>query len=415
MDFEKLKEWDQADPMKSFRQEFHIPTKNGNTVIYFCGNSLGLQPKRTEKFIQQELENWKEKGVEGHFTGEKPWVSYHQLAKKALGHLVGANETEVQAVGSLTTNLHLLLATFYQPKGKRVKLIIEKGAFPSDFYAAHSHMKMKGINPEEHLIELEPTKGGDYLPMEEIEEAISTAGDQLALVLMPGVQYYSGQFFDIGRITKAAHRTGALAGFDLAHAIGNMPMTLHDDQADFAVWCSYKYLNSGAGGIGGMFIHEKHATNTELPRLSGWWGHDAKERFKMANRINPIPDIDGWQLSNANVLSSAAHLAALSIFEEAGIDNLRTKSLKMIDWLCQELEKFTDDIQIITPRNPSERGCQLSLYVKNKGKAAYDELSRNGVICDWREPNVIRIAPTPLYNTFEEMGRFIQLLKTALE
>ncbi len=414
MDFDKLKEWDQADPLASFRQEFHIPVKNGKSVIYFCGNSLGLQPRRTEKFILEELRNWKERGVEGHFTGQRPWVSYHHLAKRALGQLVGAKEAEVQAVGSLTTNLHLLLASFYQPLGKRIKLIIEKGAFPSDFYAAHSHMKMKGIDPEEHLIELEAKGGADCLPIEEIEEAIAAAGDQLALVLMPGIQYYTGQFFDIGKITKAAHEVGALAGFDLAHAIGNMPMTLHEDQADFAVWCSYKYLNSGAGGIGGMYIHEKHATNTELPRLSGWWGHDATERFKMANRISPIPDIDGWQLSNANVLSSAAHLASLSLFEEAGMDALRAKSVKMTYWLYSELEKFSEKIRIITPKNQNERGCQLSLFMSSKGKEVYDELSRNGVICDWREPNVIRIAPAPLYNTFEEIGRFMQLLKAVL-
>lgn len=411
MDFDVLRKWDQEDLLRDFRDEFHIPEKDGRSVIYFCGNSLGLQPKRTQRFIDEELVKWQNRGVEGHFTGDKPWVSYHQLAKKALGNLVGAKENEVQAVGSLTTNLHLLLGTFYQPRGKRVKMIIEKGAFPSDFYAAHSHMELKGVDPTEHLVELKPKDGGVYLSQVEIEEAMAEAGEELALILMPGIQYYTGQFFNIGAITESAHELGAIAGFDLAHAVGNMPMNLHDDQADFAVWCSYKYLNSGPGGIGGMFIHEKHGQNTSLPRMSGWWGHDAKARFEMANEINPIPNVDGWQLSNANVISLAAHLASLEVFGEAGIQRLREKSLKMTDWLLGALSEFSSEISILTPEKADERGCQLSLFVNTRGKEAYDELASCGVICDWREPNVIRIAPTPLYNTFEEMGEFVKILK----
>lgn len=411
MDINTLKQLDQTDPLRRFRDEFHLPMKDGKPAIYFCGNSLGLQPKRTADYLQRELDLWRTHGVEGHFTGDMPWVSYHEWAKKPLGHLVGANENEVQAVGSLTSNLHFLLASFYQPLGKRVKVIIEAGAFPSDFYAVHSHMGMKGVNPDTHLIQLKPKKGGDYLPNEEIIHTINELGDELALVLMPGVQYYSGQFFDIKKIAEAAHKVGAYAGFDLAHAIGNLPMHLHDDGVDFAVWCSYKYLNSGPGGIGGMYIHERHASDRNFPRLSGWWGHDAKQRFKMENKLNPIPNIDGWQLSNANVLSTAAHLASLWLFEEAGIENLRAKSVKMVDWLATELKRFADVIQIITPMNPTERGCQLSLFVlHSNGKQLFDKMSARGLIADWREPNVIRIAPTPMYNTFEELGQFIELL-----
>lgn len=414
MDIADLKALDAQDPLRHFQDEFHFPQKNGKKVIYFCGNSLGLQPKRTERYLQEELNAWKERGVEGHFTGDKPWVSYHEWAKKPLAHLVGAKPDEVQAVGSLTTNLHLLLASFYQPSGKRVKVIIEHGAFPSDFYAAHSHMKMKGVNPDEHLIELKSSSGADYLPNEEIIDVIRSTGEELALVLLPGVQYYTGQFFDIAKITEAAHEVGAYVGFDLAHAIGNLPMHLHQDQVDFAVWCTYKYLNSGPGGIGGMFVHEQHASDKNFPRLSGWWGHDAKERFEMRNRINPIPNVDGWQLSNANVLSTAAHLASLSLFEEAGIENLRTKSKKMTAWLVDALEPFGDKIEILTPRNPEERGCQLSLFVKvPQGKKVFERLHDEGIIADWREPNVIRIAPTPLYNSYEELGIFIQKLKAA--
>lgn len=416
MDINALKQLDQTDPLRRFRDEFHIPERDGKPCIYFCGNSLGLQPKQTEEYLKRELLAWQRNGVEGHFTGDMPWVSYHEWAKKPLGHLVGAGEHEVQAIGSLTANLHFLLASFYQPKDKRVKVIIEAGAFPSDFYAVHSHMAMKGVNPEEHLIELKPSLGGDYLPNEEVIAKISELGDELTLVLMPGIQYYTGQFFDIKKITEAAHQVGAYAGFDLAHAVGNMPMHLHDHQADFAVWCTYKYLNSGPGGIGGMYIHESHSANKDFPRLSGWWGHDAKSRFKMANEINPIPNIDGWQLSNANVLSTAAHLASLALFEEAGIENLRTKSIRMFDWLSNELKRFADVIEIITPLNEPERGCQLSLFVKSRdGKQLFEKMTERGLIADWREPNVIRIAPTPMYNTFEELGLFIQLLEAVID
>lgn len=415
MQLEELKELDRNDPLRHFRDKFYIPKENGKEVIYLCGNSLGLMPKQTESYLKMELDVWREKGVKGHFTGDNPWVSYHELAKEGLAKLVGANQDEVQAVGSLTTNLHLLLASFYQPKGKRVKVIIESGAFPSDFYAVYSHMKMKGINPDKHLIELKAKNGNEYLPNEEVIDEIHAQGDELALVLMPGVQYYTGQFFNIEGITEAAHKVGAYAGFDLAHTIGNLPLTMHDHQADFAVWCTYKYLNSGPGGIGGMFIHKKHASNMDFPRLSGWWGHNAQERFKMANRINPIPTVDGWQLSNANVLSSASHLASLTIFDEAGIKRLREKSVKMVEWLETELKNLGNQIEILTPSNPEERGCQLSIFIKTRGgKKIFDYLDAKGIITDWREPNVIRVAPVPLYNTFGEMGTFVEMTKKAL-
>lgn len=414
MDYDQLDIWDTEDELGHFRDRFHFPEKKGERAVYLCGNSLGLQPRSVKDFLDFELNAWRDKGVEGHFTGDKPWVSYHELAKKSLAGIVGAKPDEVQAIGSLTSNLHLLLASFYQPAGDRVKVIIESGAFPSDFYAVHSHMKMKGVDPEEHLIELKAKDGSDYLPNAEVISSIKEIGEELALVLMPGVQYYTGQFFDIGAITSVAHHVGAFAGFDHAHAIGNVPLDMHAHEVDFAVWCTYKYLNSGPGGIGGMFIHEKHASNREFPRLSGWWGHDAKERFEMANRINPIPTVDGWQLSNVNVLSSAAHLASLEIFDEAGMDKLRQKSVRMTSWLYAALEEFEEEIELITPKNMDERGCQLSLYLKKQGKEVFDRISQKGVICDWREPNVIRIAPVPLYNTFAELGKFVDTLKEAL-
>lgn len=416
MQFDELRELDQNDPLNYFRDQFHIPRENEKELIYFCGNSLGLQPKRTSEYLNLELKAWREKGVKGHFTGRKPWVSYHELAKNVLSHLVGARPTEVQAVGSLTSNLHLLLSSFYQPKGKRIKVIIESGAFPSDFYAMYSHMSIKGVNPVDHLIELKAKNEKHYLPTEEIIEKITEIGDELALVLMPGVQYYTGQFFDIKKITTAAHAVGSYVGFDLAHAIGNLPLNLHGDETDFAVWCSYKYLNSGPGGIGGMFIHEKHAINSNFPRLSGWWGHDAKDRFKMTNEISPIPTIDGWQLSSTNVLSTAAHLASLAIFEKVGIEQLRAKSIRMIHQLEIELIKLGGQIEIITPNNPKERGCQLSIFMKKvSGRKVFDYLDEHGIVADWREPNVIRITPVPLYNTFLELGRFIEIFKKAID
>ncbi len=406
-------ELDEQDPQKVFRSQFHFPKRNGKDAIYFCGNSLGLQPKVTESYIQRELDCWKEHAVEGHFTGNTPWVSYHQLSKKSLSRLTGGLEHEVVSMNNLTTNLHLLLASFYQPSGKRVKLMIEGGAFPSDHYAAESHMRRVGISPEEHLITLTPESGKTFTT-EEIISAIRAHGEELALVLFPGVQYYTGQYFDMKAISKAAHEVGAFAGFDLAHAMGNLPLTLHEDDIDFATWCSYKYVNSGPGGISGIFVHEKHGNNPNFPKLTGWWGHDTKTRFQMDNQFVPNPGVDGWMLSNMNIISAAAHLASLSIFDKTSMDELREKSIKLtgyLEYLLLNDPIAAKHIEILTPANPEERGCQLSVFIDKNGKAIFDGLIDAGVILDWREPNVIRVAPTPLYNSFTDVWRFCDIFK----
>ncbi len=417
---EKAKALDASDELSSFQEQFFFPQKKGTRCLYFRGNSLGLQPVITRQFIEEELENWKNKGADGHVSGEKPWVRYHLNTKKALAKLVGANsDDEVVAMNNLTTNLHLAMSSFYKPSGRRRKILIERGAFPSDFYAVHSQIANNNLSPKENLIELVPRDGSDYLPTKEIIEKIHEIGDELALVMFPGVQYYTGQFFNIEAISKAAHEVGAYVGYDLAHAIGNIPMTLHKDQVDFAVWCSYKYLNSGPGGVGGLFVHERHLKNKNLPRLSGWWGHDAKGRFKIDdNQINPIPKVDGWMLSNLNILSHAAHLASLSMFDEADISRLRAKSIKLTGFLEELLineGSISSYIELITPSKPEERGCQLSFSLTHHGKGVYDRLTEKGVSLDWREPNFIRVAPVPLYNSFEDVAHFVRLLIAAFQ
>lgn len=413
----RAKELDSTDPLSPFRSQFYFPQRAGKDCIYLCGNSLGLQPKTTSDFVNSELKNWQERGVEGHFTGDRPWVSYHKNSKAALAKIVGAHEHEVVAMNNLTTNLHLAMASFYKPEGKRTKILIERGAFPSDFYAVYSRIEASGFDPKENLIELEASDGSDYLSNQEIISKIEETGEELALVMFPGVQYYTGQFFDIKAITDAAHKVGANAGFDLAHAVGNVPLKLHEHNADFAVWCTYKYLNSGPGGVGGLFIHERNGKNKELTRLSGWWGHDSEARFKMDNEINPIPNVDGWQLSNVNILSHASHLASLKLFDDAGIENLRTKSVKLTDFM-EELvlssDTLKDHIKILTPSNHEERGAQLSLFLINHGKSVFEYLIEHGVILDWREPNVIRVAPVPLYNSFTDAVNFVSILEDAI-
>lgn len=413
---EKAKELDKNDLLAKIQDQFHFPERNGEKCIYLCGNSLGLQPKNTQPFVEYELKSWRENGVEGHFTGSK-WVNYHNNAKPALAKMVGANEKEVVAMNNLTSNLHLALTSFYQPDEKRNKILIEKGAFPSDFYAVHSQIVNRGYDPMECLIELAPSNNSDYLSSEDILSKIKDLGEELALVLFPGIQYYTGQFFDLKSITEGAHSVGANAGFDLAHAIGNVPLHLHENKVDFAVWCSYKYLNSGPGGVGGLFIHEQHGKNTSLNRLSGWWGHNAEARFMMENQINPIPSVDGWQLSNVNIISHAAHLASLKVFEEAGIENLRRKSLALTGLLEKAIlssHTLSENTKIVTPSNPNERGCQLSIYLLNHGKEIFDRLKDRGVILDWREPNVLRVAPVPLYNNFVETIKFAQILENII-
>ncbi len=414
---QKAKALDDSDGLSQFKPQFHFPKKNGESCIYLCGNSLGLQPKRTRIFIEEELKNWQDRGVEGHFTGDRPWVNYHKNSKASLGRITGANEHEVVAMNTLTTNLHLALASFYRPVGKRKKILIERGAFPSDFYTVYSRIEVSGEDPKENLVELEPADGSNYLSTEEIIQKIEELGDEFALVMLPGVQYYTGQFFDIEKITRVAHKVGSYVGFDLAHAVGNVPLKLHEDQVDFAVWCSYKYLNSGPGSVGGLFIHEKHSKNRLLPRLSGWWGNHAENRFKMDNQVNPILSVDGWQLSNVNILSHASHLASLQVFDEAGMENLRIKSQKLTG-LMEELilnsEVLSSNIKIITPVHPDERGAQLSLYLVNHGKSLFEYLLSKRVILDWREPNVIRVAPVPLYNSFGDVVDFVSILEEAV-
>lgn len=409
---------DRNDSLKKFRAQFHIPKVKGKTALYFTGNSLGLQPKSTKKFIDQELNDWAKLGVEGHFYAKRPWLYYHKNTKKALAQIVGAKPGEVVAMNQLTVNLHLMMVSFYKPTVQRYKLIVEAGAFPSDQYAFESQVKFHGLHPDDAIVELRPREGETTLRTEDIINTINQHGDTVALVLIGAIQYYTGQFFNIKKITEAAHAVGAFAGFDCAHAIGNVELDLHKNNVDFAVWCSYKYLNSGAGGIAGAFVHERHANNDALPRFAGWWGHHEGERFQMKKGFIPMPGVDGWQLSNFPVLSGAAHLASLEVFQAAGFKNLRKKSILLTNFLEACLNEVDPDgkyFTVFTPKNSKERGCQLSLFFKQNGKQVFTKLTKSGVIADWREPGVIRIAPVPLYNTFEDVFQFAQILGRALK
>ncbi len=420
MNFEASKEFalaqDSNDPLLGYRQKFHIPKVNDKDCIYFTGNSLGLQPTSTKKYIEEELEDWRNLGVEGHFHAKhRPWFHYHKFSKELLAQLVGAKPEEVVSMNNLTSNLHFMMVSFYRPSSSKYKIIMEAGAFPSDQYAMESQVRFHGFEPSQAIIEISPRPGEETLRTEDIVNLIEANSEELALVMMSGVQYYTGQFFNIKEITKAAHDANAMAGFDLAHAIGNVPLKLHDSGADFAVWCSYKYLNSGPGGVSGIFVHERHAKNSELPRFAGWWGHDEAQRFKMEKGFIPMKGADGWQLSNVNVLSSAAHLASLELFKEAGFSNLRAKSIKLtgyLEFLVNNLK--SDEVSIITPDAIDERGCQLSIVIKNNGRMVFDELTKQGVVADWREPEVIRVAPVPLYNSFTDVYNFYSILKNML-
>ncbi len=408
---------DRNDPLKSFRKQFHLPKVNGKTALYFTGNSLGLQPITTKKLINEELSDWATHGVEGHLHSRRPWLYYHKFSKSALGKLVGAKPIEVVAMNHLTVNLHLMMVSFYHPTSKRFKIITEAGAFSSDQYVLESQLKFHNLKPEDTLIELKPREGEFTLRTEDIVHAIKENSDQLALVIFGAVQYYTGQFFEIKKITAAAYQVGAIAGFDLAHAIGNVPMQLHKDQVDFAVWCSYKYLNAGPGGVAGAFVHERHAKDFSGPRFAGWWGHQEKERFQMKKGFIPMQGADGWQLSNFPVLSGAAQLASLQIFEKAGIKNLRKKSLLLTDYLeflLQQIETKEKKFTVITPNDSAQRGCQLSILMKEKGKQTFNKLTKAGVIADWREPDVIRVAPVPLYNSFEEVFLLCETFKKSI-
>jgi kynureninase len=412
------KKLDRVDSLKSFRNRFHIPKVNGKTSVYFTGNSLGLQPKLTKKFILEELEDWANLGVEGHEHSRRPWVEYQKFSKKALAQIAGAKPVEVVAMNQLTVNLHLLMVSFYRPTPQRFKIITEKGAFSSDQYAFDSQIKFHGYDPEQALIEIEPRENESTLRTEDILQTISKHASQLALVIFGGVQYYTGQFFDLKKITKGGHDAGAVVGFDLAHAIGNVPLNLHRDDVDFAVWCSYKYLNSGPGAIAGAFVHERFAKSFDMPRFAGWWGHDEKERFQMKKDFKPMSGIDGWQVSNHPIFLSAAHLASLEIFQEAGMKPLRAKSILLtgfLEFILQQIDPINQYFKILTPSNPQERGCQLSIFMKTNGRKVFQKLTKTGIIADWREPNVIRVAPVPLYNTFEEVFKFGEVFGRALK
>ena len=405
-------ELDVKDELRSYRNEFHIPLqKNGEEHIYMCGNSLGLQPKRTKEFLNQELDDWATFGVEGHFHAKNPWLPYHEFLAESYAKIVGAKNTEVVAMNTLTVNLHLMMVSFYRPTQKRHKIIIEGDAFPSDIYAVESQIKHHGFLPENSLIKLRPRDGESTIRSEDIAAIIAEEGDEIALIMLGGVNYYTGQVFDFKIITKLAHNNGITVGFDLAHAAGNIKLELHNWGVDFAVWCSYKYLNSGPGSVAGAFVHEKHH-NTNLPRFAGWWGHNKEDRFKMPDKFNPIASAEGWQLSNPPILSLAAIRASLSIFDEVGMDKLVSKSIKLTDYLVFLLNSINSDrIEIITPK---ERGCQLSIRVNNGDKKLFDSITVKGVIADWREPDVIRVAPIPLYNSFQDVFNFYSLLKEEL-
>lgn len=417
---EFAKHLDAHDPLNKYRERFFIPQHNGKDCIYLTGNSLGLQPKSTKDYIAQELEDWARLGVEGHFHAKHPWFSYHEMMAAPLSAIVGAQENEVVAMNQLTVNLHLLMTSFYRPDKKRYKIICEGRAFPSDQYALESQARLHGFNPEDAIVEVFPKMGEQVLRTEDIISVIEKNKDTTALVLLGGVNYYSGQVFNMKAITEAAHRVGAFAGFDLAHAVGNIKLELHDWQVDFACWCSYKYLNSGPGGVAGVFIHQKHAENTSMPRLAGWWGYEKETRFQMKPGFRPIATAEGWQLSNAPVLSMAAHKASLDIFDEVGMDALVGKSRLLTGYLFYLLDEINRQekvptIEVITPRANEDHGCQVSMFMLKSGREIFSTLTAEGIIADWREPNVIRVAPVPLYNTFEDVWQLGRVLRSSLQ
>ena len=405
-------ELDNKDPLLSYNDKFHFPVQeNGNKHIYLCGNSLGLQAKITESFVKQELDDWKELGVEGHFHAQNPWLPYHEFLSESYSKIVGSKKSEVIAMNTLSVNLHLMMVSFYRPNETKNKIIIEGDAFPSDIYAVESHMKHHGIDPSESLIKLRPREGEVIIRLEDIINVIEQNSESVSLIMLGGVNYYTGQLFDMKKITQVAHNHGILVGFDLAHAVGNVLLLLHDWNVDFAVWCSYKYLNSGPGSVAGAFIHERHHKK-KLERFAGWGGHDKESRFKMPDQFQPIQTAEGWQLSNPSILSLAAVRASLSLFDEVGMSQLITKSKNLTSYLVFLLNQIpTDRINIITPE---QRGCQISISVKNGNKDLFNEITKRGVIADWREPDVIRVAPVPLYNSYLDVYNFYQVLKEIL-
>ncbi|MFQ5637527.1 MAG: kynureninase [bacterium] len=404
---------DADDPLASYRNKFYIPkTKKGDTCLYFCGNSLGLQPKSARAYVEQELQDWAELGVEGHFHAKHPWLPYHEFLTEQTSRLVGAKPIEVVVMNSLTVNLHLMLVSFYRPTPERHKIVIEANAFPSDQYAVKSHIQFHGFDPQTSLIEVAPRPGEAAIRTEDILARLEKEGDSIALILLGGINYYTGQAFEMDKITPAGHEHGCVVGFDLAHATGNLMLNLHDWDVDFAVWCSYKYLNAGPGSLAGCFVHERFANHPDLPRFAGWWGQNKQTRFLMQPDFDPIPGAEGWQISNPPILSMAALLASMDIFDETGMSALRQKSERLTGYLEFLLEQLGDErISIITPKEPIQRGCQLSIRVTENGKALHEKLQAHGIVCDWREPDVIRVAPAPLYNRFAEVFEFVKVLK----
>ncbi|MBL4624590.1 MAG: kynureninase [Flavobacteriales bacterium] len=418
------KEMDAKDSLAKWRGEFYIPVIDGKKVQYFTGNSLGLQPKRTKEYVDTELQEWANWGVEGHFKGVHPWMHYHEMFADPIAKIVGALPMEVVVMNNLTVNLNLLMVSFYRPSPERYKIICEAKAFPSDQYALEMQVKCAGYNPDEAIIEVAPRDGEYTIRHEDIYAAIEKAGGSLALVMFGGVNYFTGQVFDMKSITVAGHKVGANVGFDLAHAAGNIKLELHDWKVDFACWCSYKYMNSGPGGVSGIYVNEKHCNNVDLPRFAGWWGHEKETRFLMEKGFKPMKSAEAWQMSNAPVLTMAAHKASIDIFDEVGMDALLEKQKLLSGYL----EFVVDDINAqkgfsspgekglenITPRDWRERGCQVSIVANGYGRPMFDHLMKEGVIVDWREPNVIRLAPVPLYNSFEDVYRFGEILTVAL-
>jgi len=408
---------DRLDPLAALRDKFYIPRSlDGLEQIYLCGNSLGLQPKSARVTIDEILDSWALNAVEGHFAGDHPWLSYHEFITEKMAHLVGAIPSEVVAMNSLTVNLHLMMVSFYRPTAERYKVLIEKNVFPSDRYAVHSQINFHGLDSADALIEVCPRIGEYNIRNDDLLELIDREGERIALILFPGVQYYTGQAFDLTEITHAGHRKGCRVGFDLAHAVGNLRLQLHESDADFAVWCSYKYLNAGPGAVAGCFVHERHGGQSDLPRFAGWWGHDKASRFQMPDRFSALSGAEGWQISNPQILSMAPLLASLDLFEHADMSALRVKSERLTGYLEFLLNtRCGDRMSIITPASVDQRGAQLSIRVNSKnakGKRVHEKLGQTGIVCDWREPDVIRVAPVPLYNKFMDVFEFVERIRT---
>ena len=408
---------DEHDPLAPLAEEFHHPLDPaGRRAIYLCGHSLGLQPRAATACVEQELAAWRDRGVLGHHEGTRPWIRYHERFAGPLADLCGAMPTEVVAMNSLTVNLHLMLVSFFRPTPTRNRILIEQPAFPSDRYAVASQLAFHGLETQAHLVEVAPRPGEGCLRTEDLVAAIERNRERLALVLLPGVQYLTGQCLEVAPIVAAAHAAGARIGLDLAHAIGNTPLRLHDWNVDFAVWCSYKYLNGGPGAIGGCFVHERHAHRVDLPRFAGWWGHDPETRFAMPADFVPIPGAQGWQLSNPPVLAAAPLLASLELFQRAGFQRLREKSLALTAFLRRSLDDTLppERFEILTPREPAAHGCQISLRLRSGGRRAFERLLTAGVVADWREPDVLRLAPTPAYNSFRDVRQAVIALADAV-